>query len=112
LIRVPLVALIDGHCASACDVTASAIHDLHLGWLVGERTAGAAAGPATPWFLADGAALFMPVAFMRGAEGEIVDGIGVPPDDEAPVTAAALSADRDPGIERALRLLQGTAPGR
>jgi carboxyl-terminal processing protease len=103
LIRVPLVALIDGRCASACDVTASAIRDLHLGRLVGERTAGSAAGPASPWFLGVGAALFVPAAFMRGADGEIVDGIGVPPDDAAPVTAAALSAGRDPGIDLALR---------
>jgi carboxyl-terminal processing protease len=107
LIRVPLVVLIDGRCASACDVTASAIRDLHLGRLVGERTAGNAAGPATLWFLGDRTALFMPVAFMRDADGEIVDGIGVPPDDAAPVTAAALSAGRDPGIDQALRDLPG-----
>jgi carboxyl-terminal processing protease len=111
LIRAPLVALIDGRCGSACDVTASAIRDLRLGRLVGERTVGDAAGPATPWFLGDGTALFMPVAFMRGADGEIVDGIGVPPDVAAPMTAAALSAGRDPGIEQALRLLQGTGRG-
>ncbi len=108
LLHVPLVVLIDRGCASACDVVAAAIHDLHLGRLVGERTAGDAAGPAQPWFLGDGSVLEIPVAFMRGAHGEIVDGIGVPPDDAAPLTAAALSAGHDPGIERALRDLQGT----
>ena len=35
-----------------------------------------------------------------------LDGIGVPPDVAAPVTAAALSAGRDPGIERALGLIR------
>jgi carboxyl-terminal processing protease len=105
LLHVPLVVLIDRGCASACDVTAAAIHDLRLGRLVGERTAGDASGPADPWFLDDGSALQIPVAFMRGAAGEIVDGIGVPPDDAAPVTAAALSAGRDPGIDRALQIL-------
>ncbi len=106
LLGVPLVALIDQGCASACDVTASAIHDLHLGRLVGERTAGDAAGPATQWYMHDGGILQIPVAFMRGAKGEIVDGIGVPPDDSALVTAADLSAGRDPGIDRALRDLR------
>jgi carboxyl-terminal processing protease len=43
---------------------------------------------------------------MRGAHGEIVDGIGVPPDIAAPVTAPALAAGRDPGIETALALLR------
>lgn len=106
LLHVPLVVLIDRGCASACDVTAAAIHDLRLGRLAGERTAGDAAGPAVPWFLGDGSIVQIPVAFMRGANGEIVDGIGVPPDDEAPVTVAALSAGQDPGIDQALRDLQ------
>jgi carboxyl-terminal processing protease len=108
LVHVPLVVLIDGRCASACDVTAGAIRDLHLGRLVGERTAGVAGGPASPWFLDDGSALFISGAFMRGADGEIVDGIGVPPDVEVPMTAAALSASRDPGLDEALRDLRGT----
>jgi carboxyl-terminal processing protease len=106
LIRVPLVALIDRGCASACDVTAAAIHDLDLGRLVGERTAGDAAGPALTWSLNDGGVLEIPVAFYRGANGEFVDGIGVPPDDAAPVTAAALSAGHDPGIDQAIRDIQ------
>ncbi len=106
LVRVPLVVLIDRGCASACDVTASAIRDLRLGRLVGERTAGDVSGPAKPWFLDDGGVLQIPVAFMRGANGEIVDGVGIPPDDAAPVTATALSTGRDPGIDQALRDLQ------
>ena len=106
LIHVPVVVLIDRGCASACDVTAAAFHDLHLGRLIGERTAGDAAGPARPWFLDDGGIVQIPVAFLRGADGEIVDGIGVPPDDAAPVTPPALSAGRDPGVEQALRDLR------
>jgi carboxyl-terminal processing protease len=48
----------------------------------------------------------MAVAFMRGPAGVIVDGIGVPPDDEVPLTAAAVSAGRDPAIARAVRDLR------
>lgn len=109
LVHAPLLVLIDRGCASACDVTAAAIRDLRLGRLVGERSAGDAAGPAQPWFLDDGGLLQIPVAFMRGARGEIVDGIGVPPDQPAPATAAALSAGRDPALEQARRDLQQTA---
>jgi carboxyl-terminal processing protease len=105
-VHVPLVVLIDRGCASACDVTAAAVRDLHLGRLVGERTAGDAAGPAVPWFLGDGGILLIPVGFMHGAGGEIVDGIGVPPDEAAPATAAALSAGHDPALEQAQRDLR------
>jgi len=107
LLGVPLVALIDRGCASACDVTAAAIHDLRLGRLVGERTAGDVAGPAEPWFLGDGGVLQIPVAFMRGAKGEIEDGIGVPPDEEVAASPAALSAGRDIVLDRALADLGG-----
>lgn len=107
LLRVPLIALIDGACASACDATAMDIHDLHLGRLIGERTAGAVSGPATFWGLDDGSAIEMPDLFMRGPDGEIVDGIGVPPDEETPLTAAALSGGHDPVLDRALHALQG-----
>ncbi|HZS88421.1 MAG TPA: S41 family peptidase [Chloroflexota bacterium] len=106
LLSVPLAVLIDRGCASACDVMAAAIHDLHLGRLIGERTAGDAAGPAYPWFLDDGGVLEIPAAFMRGANGEIVDGIGVPPDEPVPATPAALSAGHDPALGRALRDLK------
>jgi carboxyl-terminal processing protease len=107
VLGVPLVVLIDRGCASACDVTAAAVRDLHLGRLVGERTAGDVAGPAEPWFLGDGGVLQIPVAFMRGAKGEIVDGIGVPPDEEVAASPAALSAGRDLVLDRALADLGG-----
>jgi carboxyl-terminal processing protease len=105
LLHLPLVVLIDGACFSACEATAAAVHDLRLGRLVGERTGGKVAGPAGPWLLADGGLIEMPTTFMRGVDGEIVDGIGVPPDVAAPVTAGALSAGRDPALDQALRLL-------
>jgi carboxyl-terminal processing protease len=103
LLHLPLVALIDNGCASACDATATAIHDLHLGRLVGARTAGSVSGPANLFALPDGSLITLPLSVMTGPDGEIVDGIGVPPDDNAPLTANALSAGRDPGLVQALR---------
>jgi carboxyl-terminal processing protease len=107
LLHVPLVALTDGLCASACDATAAAIHDLHLGRLVGERTAGAVSGPASLFYLDDGSGLELPTAFMRGPDGETVDGVGVPPDDFTSLSPAALSAGHDPVIERAVQDVRG-----
>ncbi|KAA2267158.1 PDZ domain-containing protein [Solihabitans fulvus] len=46
LLNLPLVALTDGMCASACDSFASSVKDLRLGRLVGTRTAGVVAGQA------------------------------------------------------------------
>jgi carboxyl-terminal processing protease len=39
------------------------------------------------------------------ANGEIINGIGVAADYQAPLTAPDLSAGRDPGIDKALLLL-------
>jgi carboxyl-terminal processing protease len=103
LLHVRLVVLIDQNCASACDATAAAIRDLHLGRLVGERTAGAVSGPAGEFFLNDGSVLLLPASFMLGPAGETVDGIGVPPDDEVHPTLADLAAGHDPVLEKALQ---------
>jgi carboxyl-terminal processing protease len=42
LVNLPLTALIDRKCASACEQFAGAVKDLQLGPLVGTRTAGRA----------------------------------------------------------------------
>jgi len=40
-----------------------------------------------------------------GAAGEIIDGIGVAPDYNAPVTPQTLSTGHDPAVDRAVGLL-------
>jgi len=106
LLNLPLVALTDRGCASACDSFASAVKDLHLGTLVGTRTAGLVSGPALPYLLDDNSELMLPFFREIGANREIVDTIGVAPDHVAPMTAADLSAGRDPGLAKALTLLR------
>lgn len=102
LYHVRLVALIDRGCASSCEATAMDIQDLHLGRLVGERTAGIASGPSIDFFLDDGSVVTVPVAFMQGPAGEVISGIGVPPDDEVQPTLADLIGGHDPVLEKAL----------
>ena len=105
LLHQPLVVLTDRRCVSACDAFTGAIRDLGLGKIVGARTGGKVAGPASGYLLNDGSALGIPSMSEVGADGEIIDGIGVAPDYNLPLTATALSAGRDPDIEKAISLL-------
>lgn len=105
LLNLPFVALTDRRCASACDSFSSAVKDLKLGALVGTRTAGAVSGPGEAFALDNGTALMLPRFHEIGANREIVDTIGVAPDHYAPLTAADLSAGRDPGLAEAVSLL-------
>ncbi|ONI81689.1 hypothetical protein ALI144C_19290 [Actinosynnema sp. ALI-1.44] len=106
LLNLPLVTLTDRRCASACDAFSSAVKDLKFGTLVGTRTAGAVSGPGEGWVLDDGSMLGLPKIHEIGSNREKVDTVGVPPDHFAPVTAADLSAGRDPGIDKAVSLLR------
>ncbi|MFI1584613.1 S41 family peptidase [Embleya sp. NPDC020630] len=80
LLHLPMVTLTDDGCASACEAFATGVEDLHLGALIGTRTAGVNSGPARLYALADNtSAIRFPSQRAIGANGEIVDGIGVPP---------------------------------
>ncbi|QFZ17857.1 S41 family peptidase [Saccharothrix syringae] len=105
LLNLPLVALTDRRCASACDSFSSTVKDLGLGTLVGTRTAGAVSGPGSPYLLDNGSVLGLPKYHEVGANKEVVNTVGVAPDHNAPTTAADLSAGRDPGLDKAVSLL-------
>lgn len=105
LLNVPFVVLTDRRCASACEVFGSAVKDLKLGTLVGTRTAGAVSGPAWAYQLDNGTSLLLPKYHQLAANKQVVDTIGVAPDHYAPMTAADLSAGRDPGLAKAVFLL-------
>ena len=105
LLRLPVAVLIDRDCASACDACAAAVKDLRLGILVGTRTAGSVSGIATGYLLDDNSVLNLPATHQRGANGEIVNGIGIAPDYNVPLTAFELSTGRDPVTEKAVTLL-------
>ena len=87
LLGLPLVVLTGRDCASGCDAFSGAVKDLHLGTLVGDRTAGVVSGPAQMYALGDGSMLAMPATHMLGANREVIDGIGVAPDYRVPLTA-------------------------
>jgi carboxyl-terminal processing protease len=106
LLHLPLVVLTDRNCASACDAFSGAVKDLHLGNLVGTRTAGVVAGPAAEWLLDDGSLLSLPSRHELGADHETINGIGVAPDYYLPTTPRDLSTGHDADIAMALALLE------
>jgi carboxyl-terminal processing protease len=106
LLRLPLAVLTDRDCVSACEVFSGAVKDLHLGTLIGTRTAGIIAGGALGWTLDDGSLLSLPPKHAIGADHEIINGIGVAPDYYIPRTARDLATGHDPDIAKALALLK------
>ncbi|GAA3603803.1 hypothetical protein GCM10022419_105450 [Nonomuraea rosea] len=105
LLGLPLAVLIDGICASACDAFSAAVKDLEVGPLIGSRTSGMVSGPARMFTLDDGSTLSLPAAYQVGANRELINGIGVPPDHYLPLTAKNLREGRDPAMAKALSLL-------
>ena len=77
-----------------------------LGKLVGTRTAGASSGPSYGYLLNDNTSmLVLPSQHAYGADGEIIDTIGVPPDHQRPLTATDVSTGKDPAMEQAVSLI-------
>jgi carboxyl-terminal processing protease len=107
LLHLPLTVLTDRDCASTCDGFTAAVKDLHLGILIGTRTAGVASGPAEPFLLDDGSLLGLPTTHWLGPDKEVVNGVGVAPDYFIPLTAQDVSTGHDPDVAKALTLLNG-----
>jgi carboxyl-terminal processing protease len=105
LLNLPLVVLTDRGCASACEHFSSAVKDLHLGRLVGTRTAGAVSGPAQPYLLSNNTVLGFPSKHHLAPNREVIDRVGVAPDHHVPLTPKDAAAGRDPALARALTLL-------
>jgi carboxyl-terminal processing protease len=105
LLHLPLAVLTDRNCASACDAFTSAVKDLHLGTLIGTRTAGYSTGPGSGYLLDDGSALELPARHEVSADHEIINMIGVAPDYYLPLTATDASTGHDPDITKALAVL-------
>jgi carboxyl-terminal processing protease len=106
LVNLPLVVLTDRGCASACEHFSSAVKDLRIGRLVGTRTAGVISGPAQPYLLRNNTALSFPSRHHLGPNREVIDRVGVPPDQYVPLTPEDAAAGRDPALAKALTLLQ------
>ena len=108
LLGWPLVVLTDSSSASSSEIVASAVHDYHLGTLIGTRTAGALAG-ADFFGLNDGGGLEITEVRVLGPKGETVDGVGVVPDQHITTSPHDLSTGHDPAVDWAVRDLKKLA---
>ena len=104
LLHVPLAILIDAGSASSSELVAGAVKDLHAGIVVGQRSAGALA-QAEFFALDDGGGMEITEDRVLGANAEIVDGVGITPDESVVASPLDLSNGHDPVIYTAVSAL-------
>jgi carboxyl-terminal processing protease len=102
---IPLIVLVDRGSASASEVVAGAIQDLHRAQLVGEVTYGK--GSVQNWIPLknDQGAVRITIARWLTPDGRQIAEVGLTPDVVVPLTEEDHSAGRDPQLEKAIELL-------
>jgi carboxyl-terminal processing protease len=105
---IPMVVLIDGGSASASEIVAGAIQDRGRGKLVGETSFGK--GSVQNWvpLESDGGAVRVTIARWYTPNGRLIDGVGLTPDVEVQRTDEDVLNNRDPQLDRAVQILQGS----
>ena len=97
----PLAILVDGASASTSEILAGGLQDLGRARIFGTRTA-AAALPSLFDMLPDGDGFQYAIANYVSEGGKPLEGLGVKPDLEAPLTRRALLEGRDPALDAAI----------
>ncbi len=100
-----LVVLTNGGTASASEIVAGALQDYDRATLIGEKTFGKGSVQLI-YELSDDSRLHVTVAKWFTPSGNAIDGIGLQPDIEVPVTEEDRNQGRDPQLERAISFLQ------
>ena len=101
----PLAILVDGASASTSEIMAEGLKDLGRARIFGTHTA-AAALPSVFERLPDGDGFQYAIANYVSEGGKPLEGIGVTPDVETPVTREALLAGKDPALDAAIAWIQ------
>jgi carboxyl-terminal processing protease len=97
----PLAILVDGASASTSEILAGGMKDLGRASIFGTRTA-AAALPSVFELLPNGDGFQYAIANYISEGGKPLEGLGVTPDVEAPVTRKALLEGKDPALDAAV----------
>jgi carboxyl-terminal processing protease len=97
----PLVILVDGASASTSEIMAEGLKDLGRARIFGTHTAGAAL-PSLFDKLPDGDGFQYAIANYISEGGQPLEGLGVTPDVETPITREALLAGKDPALDAAV----------
>jgi carboxyl-terminal processing protease len=96
----PVAVLVDELSMSTSEILAGGLKDLKLARIFGSKTPGAAL-PSMVEMLPNGDRFQFVIANYISAGGKPLEGVGVVPDVETPVTRAALLEGRDPAVEAA-----------
>ena len=97
----PLAILVDGASASTSEILAEGLKDLGRARIFGSRTA-AAALPSVFELLPNGDGFQYAIANYISEGGKPLEGLGVTPDVEAPLTRKALLEGKDPPLDAAV----------
>jgi carboxyl-terminal processing protease len=103
--RGPLAILVDGCSASTSEIFAGGLKDLKRARVFGKRTAGAAL-PSVFEKLPNGDGFQYAIANYISQGGKALEGTGVVPDEEVPLTRQQLLAGQDPVLEAAVTWIQ------
>jgi carboxyl-terminal processing protease len=103
--RGPLAILVDGASASTSEIFAGGMKDLGRASIFGSRTA-AAALPSFIEVLPNGDGFQYAIANYISEGGKPLEGIGVAPDLDAPITRRALLDGKDPALDAAIEWIK------
>ncbi len=104
---VPLTVLVNGGTASAAEIVAGALQDYQRGPLIGERTFGKGSVQFI-YDLSDGSSLHVTSAQWFTPNRHQINGQGLSPDIEVPLTNENREQGRDPQMEQAIAYLNDT----
>jgi carboxyl-terminal processing protease len=106
----PLAVLVDGLSASTAEILAGGLQDLGRARVFGSRTAGMAL-PSRIDRLANGDGFQYAIANYVSAGGQPLEGRGVIPDEEVPLTREVLLSGRDPVLDAAVEWIESQGVG-
>lgn len=101
----PLAILVDSLSASTSEIFAAGLQDLGRARVFGELTAGAAL-PSVIATLPNGDFFQYAIADYTSTGGKTLEGLGVKPDQEIPLTRQSVIEGKDPVLEAAIQWLQ------
>jgi carboxyl-terminal processing protease len=105
----PLAILVDGTSASTSEIMAEGLKDLGRARVFGNRTA-AAALPSVFEKLPNGDGFQFAIANYISEGGKPLEGLGVTPDVETPLTRQALLEGKDPALDAAVAWIESHKP--
>jgi carboxyl-terminal processing protease len=105
----PLAILIDGRSASTSEILAAGLQEAGRARIFGQPSAGAVL-PSMFKDLPNGDILQSVIADFRTAQGRVLEGVGVQPDETIEIGQRALLLGRDPVLDAAVRWLESQDP--